>query len=363
MLDTCARVEHFVRKRVADTPSVAPDYFACSAALALERAHMRGLPLVEGPFAAGTLLSLRSFEMAMLQQKALYGEFSEAKTRVAAARAQSHPDSFLSANAQAPYQNSVQRVPQLTVKLFGRLDIWVGERHLTAEDFHRKSTRQLLVMLAINIGREVSRASAARLLWPESDEPRAVRNLYTVWSELRRLLTLPDGTCPYLSRHELGCSLEPRYVRTDVGRLSEICRDMVFGEVNVAVWSEMFREIDRDFGDELAPFENSNPLILSARDEYRARLIDALVTAARRVMQVGESQCAVWFARRALAFDELREDTYLVLMAAQAASGQRTAAMGTFFKLRHALSEHLGIDPSPEAVALYESLLDCGRAA
>lgn len=359
-LAVCARAERFVRAHMASLADSKPNYFASSAALALERAHMRGLPLAQGPFDVATLLSLRTFEMSMLQQKAQHVERCEEVSATTAERSQMRADAFAGPNAPMV---RTQSVPQLSVKLFGRLEVWVGDRHLTAEDFHRKTTRQLLAMLAINIGREVSRATAARLLWPESDEPRALKNFYTVWSELRRLLMLPDGTCPYLSRHELGCSLEPRYVRTDVGRLTEICRDMVFGEVNVTVWSEMFREVDRDFGDELAPFENGNELILSAREEYRMRLIDALVTAARRVMRVGEPQYAVWFARRALLFDELREDTYLVLMAAQAASGQRTAAMGTFFKLRHVLAERLGIDPSPEAVALYESLLDCVTAA
>jgi DNA-binding SARP family transcriptional activator len=45
-------------------------------------------------------------------------------------------------------------------------------------------------------------------------------------------------------------------------------------------------------------------------------------------------------------------------MRAQIAYGQRTAAMMTYHVCRRVLAEELGIDPSPETTALYESLLE-----
>lgn len=50
-------------------------------------------------------------------------------------------------------------------------------------------------------------------------------------------------------------------------------------------------------------------------------------------------------------------------MQAQIACSQRTAAMMTFLRCRSVLGEQLGIDPSPEASALYNGLLEGERAA
>ena len=44
-------------------------------------------------------------------------------------------------------------------------------------------------------------------------------------------------------------------------------------------------------------------------------------------------------------------------MRAQIACGQRTAAISTYLACQRVLSEKLGVDPSPETVALYESLI------
>ena len=54
-------------------------------------------------------------------------------------------------------------------------------------------------------------------------------------------------------------------------------------------------------------------------------LVDALIGATRRLIDVGEAQWGVWFARMALSHDNLREDACMALMKAQVASAQRTA--------------------------------------
>ena len=106
------------------------------------------------------------------------------------------------------------------------------------------------------------------------------------------------------------------------------------------------------------PAETKNALIVQARNDYRTRLVDALVAATESVVEADIPQWGVWFARAAIERDDTREDAYVALMRAQIAGNQRTAAMSTYLKCRRILSEKLGIDPSPETTALYESLLD-----
>lgn len=349
--------------RMGTVETVGGDYFLYSAALALERAHMRGLSLMSGSFSTGTLMMLRTFEMSIVLQGNTYRRACAEREQRLANRIETHPDSYLYANAPSGAATRQKSIPTLTIRLFGRMEIWVGDTLVDSREFRRKATRELFAMLAVNLGRELPQQLLASLLWPDSMPENAYRNFYTIWSDLRHILSLSDGTCPYLTRHAFGCSIEPSHVRADVGRLAEICRELMFGDVSISIWSELFREIDRDFSDDLAPFESKNPLILQARGEYHARLVEALVIASMRVVEAGEPTLGVWFARKALAIEETREDAYLALMEAQMACGQRTAAMGTFMRCRKVLAESLGIDPSPEAQNLYERLLDIDRAA
>jgi DNA-binding SARP family transcriptional activator len=224
--------------------------------------------------------------------------------------------------------------------------------------FRRKHVRLLLLLLSVHLGRDMSRALIAKTLWPDADEGLARRNLYAIWSKLRHALTLSDGTCPYLVRHQFGCSLDSRYVHCDVVRLNEICRELLFGRPDFKGWTALYAEIDRDFSNELLPSENGGDIVEQIRNDCRSRLVDALVSATQSVIDGGNNQLAIWFARAAVGHDETREDAYVALMQAQIANSQRTSAMMTYHRCRRALADHLGMDPSPETTALYESLLD-----
>ena len=108
--------------------------------------------------------------------------------------------------------------------------------------------------------------------------------------------------------------------------------------------------------------EESVEYIAEVRDRYRTRLVEALLAASRHLLNAGETQGALWFAREALDRDRNREDVYLVLMEAQIVADQRNAAIETFFACKKMLSEQLGIDPSPKMVALYRKVIETEEA-
>ena len=111
----------------------------------------------------------------------------------------------------------------------------------------RQNARSLLVLLAVNQGRDLSRDAVASAMWPRSPEEMARKNFYNVFSTLRRAITLPDGTCPYLIRRRTSCAFDSRMVATDVMRLDRICREFLFGQPDAAIWGELISEVDRDF--------------------------------------------------------------------------------------------------------------------
>jgi len=353
------QVERHVRNGLLDCAlDGGVDYYVVSAGLSMEEAHAYGLVFKDGALEAASLVLLRQVEMSILSQR----RFFEQDMRMERARNSdwvlTHPGRV--ANLISPSLPEAPRrtVPLLTLKMFGCFEASIGGDPLDYKLFRKQNTRALLVMLAVNQGREISRDVIAEAIWPRSTLKVARKNFYTVWSNLRKALTLSDGTCPYLIRHRYGCSLDERYVRSDVGRCNEICRELLFSSPNIDHWSLLFAEIDRDFSSELMPADTENALIVQARNDYRTRLVDALVAATISVVDADNPQWGVWFARAAIHHDDTREDAYVALMRAQIAGNQRTAAMMTYLKCRRVLSDKLGIDPSPETTALYESLLD-----
>mgnify|MGYP002510071496 CR=1 FL=1 len=358
-LSTCREAEEFVAKRMSSFGSYGEvDFFVASAALSMEGARMRGMVLDGRGLNASSLMLLRQIEMGIASQRQLLVEKMKADQARRDDWIATHPSSLLMRESLGPTAAKERSVPLLSLKMFGCFEASIGGVPIEYSMFKRQNTRALLVLLAVNQGKELSRDLAVEALWPRSSHEVANKNFYTVWSSLRQALSLPDGTCPYLVRHRYGCSLDSRFVTSDVERLDEICRELLFGAPNVEQWGMLFSEIDRDFSCELMPAERHNPLIVKARRDYQARLVDALISATVSAVDDGNPRWGVWFARAAIARDETREDAYVALMRAQIAGNQRTAAMMTYLSCRRALSDQLGIDPSPETVALYESLLE-----
>ena len=350
--------QQYIRSRLTDGETLPIDFFATSAGLSMEEAHAKGMAYSNGPLEAGVLLGLRRVEMAMLMQRRA---FSQVQHEEQVRRSELMPDGPLygGINTNPPVLEQ-RAVPLLELKTFGRLDVSIGGVPLDPKKIGRKQTRVLLLVLAANLGRDISRDATAQMMWPAKTLESARKNFYTTWSQLRHALMLPDGTCPYLLKHQYGCRLDDRYVKSDLARLDDICRELLFGPVDSDEWYEIYTEIDRDFTGDLLPVEERSALVAKIRDEYRGRLVDALVTATLRLIEAGHPQRGIWFAREAIKREPVREDAYVALMRAQIAHDQRTAAMMTYLSCRRVLSEELGIDPSPETTALYESLLGDG---
>lgn len=249
-------------------------------------------------------------------------------------------------------------VPDLGIRLFGGLEVSIGETRVDPVVFRRQKVKALLALLTLNQGKELLRERLSAMLWPSSSAATAKRNFYSTWSLLRKALSLPGGECPYLIRLQYGCKLDARTVVSDIAEFDVLCNRLLFDPPDVEAWSGIYGRLDELYRGDLLPSESRNEYIVRQREEYRSRLIDALVAASARLFEQGRIPAALWFAHAAVRKDGTREDAYTALMQAQIASGQRTAALDTFFTCKRYLSEELGIDPSPRALVLYGSIIE-----
>lgn len=351
--------EH-VAARVKGADARQPDAFASLAVLEWE-----GLRRAEGLCGAADPLSdalaanaAREVEASVLSQRHELENRRRARNRRRREYAATHPDAFLDGRYRPDAGAPAPRAPMLSVKLFGGLEVRMGDVRVDPEKLRRQKVKTLLALLVLNRGRDVSRDRLMDMIWPGAEFDSARKNFYGIWSLLRSALTLPQGGCPYLIRQQNICRLDGTLLRSDVADFDEACRTLMFGQMDTDGWARLSAEIDERFLGELMPGERSTDAIDRMRSECRVSLVDALVAASRRLVSEGRAQEGLWFARKALRRDGSREDAYTTLMEAQVAAGQRAAALDTYFACRRYLTEELGIDPSLETMALYRSIIE-----
>ena len=264
----------------------------------------------------------------------------------------------VSADTRAARPSVAERSLPLHVRLFGGVNATIGETMIDFDSCRRHKVRTLLTLLVLESGREMMRDAIVEDLWPDSSLDCARKNLYTIWSQLRRLLGTEDGTCPYLIRYRTSYRIDGTLVTSDVDRMGEICRHFLSAPLDAVSWGGLLGEFERCASGELCPGEEQSERIRIARRELRNKAVEALLAGSRRLMRDNEADLALEFAKAAYARDHSREDVAAALMAAQIALGQRASALETYFSCRRYLADELGIDPAQEIVSLYRSIIE-----
>lgn len=247
--------------------------------------------------------------------------------------------------------------PILEVKFFGALEVRKENKVVEPTLFRRQKVKLLFAILVLSQGKEISREKLIEDLWPGHTPEAGRRNFYNIWSELNKILRNSSKDNPYLVRLQQSYKADMRYVSSDVAAFERLCQDLSFGSVDMTAWSQLYRHINVLYADNLLPGEYENEIITLLRDKYRKQMVDACVTAARRLLEHKNAEAALQFARRAVEYGSSREDAYEILMRAQIKLGQRTEACDTFFKCRAVLRDEFGITPSQTMATLHNEII------
>ncbi len=194
-----------------------------------------------------------------------------------------------------------------------------------------------------------SRDFLAAMLWPDSDHSTARRNLRNRLSELNRAL---GGDWIEADRQSVG--LQGGFW-LDV---TEFQRNLAQGAVNSQA---LITAVDLYHDDFLTGFTlPDSPLFdewqFFQRESLRQSLALALERLASALSDRADYETAVPYARRWLALDPLHEPAHRRLMQLYVQAGQRAAALRQYDRCRQTLENELGISPSPETRALYQSI-------
>ncbi|MEA2479714.1 MAG: hypothetical protein QOJ07_1636 [Thermoleophilaceae bacterium] len=219
------------------------------------------------------------------------------------------------------------------VRLLGSLAIEVDGVPREAPASRR--AQALLGWLVLHPGAH-ARGQLAGRFWPDVLDASARASLRSAVWALRRALG-PGGEAALGGTRD---ELQLRGVTNDAAEFERLC---AAGDPESAL--ALCR------GDLLAGLDDD--WVHAAREEHRLRMAAALE---QLVTGSGDPRAAAGWARRWTALDPLSEAAHRALMEALAASGERSAALAVYAKLRERFRLELGVSPSAATRAAYDAL-------
>ncbi len=216
-----------------------------------------------------------------------------------------------------------------------------------------KSTR-ILEMLALQQGESLAKDVIADRLWDEKPPPSWVGTLEGHISTLRRDIGC-TGRASALTTTAKG------YLLTEVG----VTVDVVEVRRLLAAAS---RADDRERPGLVAQAMDLHRGTLvagnvyslwaeQARAELETRLVESCTEAARASYRLGDHTTARRLAHRAIDLDECAEGAWQVVLESLEQLGRAGEALNAYGRLRAAMLDRVGVEPSPVSRAIYARLL------
>ncbi len=254
-----------------------------------------------------------------------------------------------------------KEVSSLRVALLGPpVILWTGQPLAIS----RRQVRALLYRLASDL-QPVPREQLCFLFWPDSPHSCARRSLSHLLTHLR--LAFPEPDIVEFSNEYV--ALDPTRVWCDtvafdaffVGRYE--ARQVAAGDpVDSLAWVErQEEELQYWRGPFLSGFSlPSCPEFESwagqMRESYTCRYLEALVDLINNYQEHKAYDMAIACANRYLEIDNLAEDIHCKLIELYTAIGNRSAAERQFELCVLTLEKELGVSPSPNTWAIYQSV-------
>ena len=121
---------------------------------------------------------------------------------------------------------------EIKINVFGGLSVFVDGKEDVAYRLRRQKSRVLLTILAIENGKELGRNQAAKLIWPNVSDDERLRNLNTVFSDLRHFLAKISPDIDFVIKCQNSLSLNLNAVSTDISVLEKLYDSFCIGPVD-----------------------------------------------------------------------------------------------------------------------------------
>lgn len=252
-----------------------------------------------------------------------------------------HPASRTPPDATSP--------PPLTIRLLGPTEILYCGRPLPPLRTHKGML--LMGLLTLRQGAPVDRAWLAATLWPDSFLLQAQYNLRRCLSDLRTAL----GTESY--RIETPTSRTVRLELSGAEVDTKFLEDAMHIPEGVDSREEALKDAVARYRGKLME-GCTEEWVDAERTRYAELYMNALEILAQLAGAAGDHMRRITYLRLAVAAQPEREHTQRFLMQALADIGDAAAVTQAFRALRVYLRDTMGVEPSRETRALYQTISD-----
>lgn len=255
----------------------------------------------------------------------------------------------------------------LSISVFGSLQVTLDGRPVTAFEYNK--VRALLIYLVVEAAHPQQRDTLAALFWSDLPYAASRLNLRQALATLRRAIGDSQAHPAFLhiSRDMVQFNQASTYTLdseqfcTLYQRCANHSRPSASYCADCITWLQQAVRLYR--GDFLAQFTLKDSSAFEEwaqikREEYHRHVLDMLRQLADSYECVGAYDQACHYAWQQLTLDPWREEAHRQLMRLLTYRGQRSAALAQYQRCCRALATDLGVPPSGETVALYESIRD-----
>ena len=259
----------------------------------------------------------------------------------------------------------------MTLTLLGTFAVTVNNVAVTR--FSTDKVRALLVYLALE-PHPHRREQLAGLLWPDSPQETALKNLRLTLYRLRQTLddAAPNTANTLLATTHQTICLKPECLTVDALHLQHAvaaCDHHAHGSLPDCedCLTQLGETIKTYHGELLAGFSLPDAPAFEEwlflwRESLHNRALLAAYTLTKSYTARGACQQALTYAFQALALDPYREESHRQVISLLTSVGQPNRALAQYESCCRILREELGVEPAAETVALMEQVRSGGFA-
>ena len=241
---------------------------------------------------------------------------------------------------------------ELEIRLFGRFELVRDGEPLDPASLGRRKNQTLLKLLLSERGRVFTKDELVEQLFPNLDPAKAVANLYSRISKLRRvlepdlargndsrfILRMGDGYCFNADVH---CWIDTEAFQQALAQAREFHRAERWGNARQA-----YAKAQCFYRGDFLSEDRYEEWTLALRERWRGQYLNALECEAECCVQLGHFDAAIEICRTLLAEEPFNESAIAALMRAYAHQGDRDTAVASYHDYAASLREHLDANPS-----------------
>lgn len=242
-----------------------------------------------------------------------------------------------------------QAAPALSVRAFGKSQVWVHGQIVTNARWRTKSVKELFFFL-LQASKPLTKEQIGVVLWPESSEEqlrlRFKNDLYRLRRAVGQEAILFENET-YRFNRDLDMTYDVEKFQDNL-KLARSARD---AEERLRAYQEA---VDAVRGPYLEDIDSAWPE--ADRERFRQDYLEALLALAALLLDRRDAEAALKVCQYALSVDKTREEFYQLMMRVYAARGDRPAVIRQYQVCRDTLMDEIGMPPSMETEALYRQL-------